>query len=91
MSSSLSAQIISLLEKSIEQLKKDLKPLEQNMLNSKEGLFITHDSASCIIVYVALAFKAYIPKKYDGWDVKIVEWKPGDEIQLDIDFGINLE
>lgn len=89
--SSLSAQVIALLEESIEKLKVDLKPLEHVLLNAKEGMYITHDNSSCILVYVAAAFKAYIPKKYDGWSVKTIEWKPGEDLQLDMDFGINLE
>lgn len=91
MASSITAQIISLLEQSIQKMKNDLKPLEQSLLNAKEGMYITHDNLSCIVVYVAPAFKAYIPKRYDGWDVKTIDWNPHNELQLDMDFGINLE
>jgi len=87
----LTAQTIALLEESILKLKKDLKPIEQALLNAKEGLYITHDSKSSIVVYISAKFKAYIPKRYDGWDVKTMEWKPDDELQLELDYGINLE
>lgn len=88
---SLASLVITLLEQSVERLKEDLKPIEQTVLDSKQGIYITHDSKSEIVVYTSLMFKAYIPKKYDGWKVKVIEWVPGEELQLDLDMSINLE
>jgi hypothetical protein len=88
---SFASVVITLLEQSVEKLKHDLKPIEQNVLDAKEGIYITHDGESQIVVYTSRTFKAYIPKKYDGWKVKIVDWVPGEEIQFDLDFNINLE
>jgi hypothetical protein len=80
-----------MLEKAIDKLKLDLKPLEHQLKSSKQGMYITHDGKSTIVIYTSLSFKAYIPKKYDGWDVKVIEWDPKDDLQLDMDFPVNIE
>ena len=51
-------------------------------------MYITHDGESKIIVHGTISNKAYVPKKYDGWEVRFVEW---DEKQsLDIDEQLDL-
>lgn len=81
--------ISSMLETSIEKLKTDLKPIEQQMLSTKEGMFISYekDPIPRIVVYASRRFKAYIPKKYDGWDIHYIEWD-GSEPDLDLDLVI---
>ena len=81
--------VSNMIEESIERLKNDLKPLEFQMKDLKEGMYITHNNDK-IAVYASLRFKAYIPKKYDGWDVLFVEWDGQSEIQLDLDFEIDI-
>jgi len=76
-----------LLDRSVENLKIDLEPIEQRMIDAQQGMFISHDSASKIIVYVGPLFKAYVPKIYDSWKVDIIEWN-GQELELDIDTAI---
>ena len=82
--------ILNMIHDTIEKLRIDLKPIENQLKQNQEGMFITHDG-DCIVVYTGLRFKAYIPKKYDGWDVRVIEWKPGDELQISLDAVINLE
>jgi len=90
--SSVYAKIVEMLEDSIERLQKDLLPLEQQMLVADDGIFITYDDGDnnnpFIIVYSPDKYRAYIPKKYDGWAVKFIEWN-GEDIQLSYDQTIS--
>jgi hypothetical protein len=81
--------IANMLEDSIERLRDDLRPLEQQMKDVKEGMYITHDGER-IVVYTSIRFKAYIPKKYDNWEVVFVEWDGQEEIHLDLDLQIDV-
>ena len=71
-----------LIDASVDGLMADLQILEPQMLLNKEGMYITHDSVSTISVYAASHYRAYIPKKYDGWDVEFIQWN-GDEFRVD--------
>ena len=70
-------------------LMNDLKPIEQQLIQNKEALFITHDSEKCIHVHCSMRFKAYIPKKYDGWEVVFHEIKPSGDPELDLDLYVS--
>lgn len=79
-----------MLEDSVENLRIDLKPIEHLLIQNKECMIITHDSDKCIRVCCSLQFKAYIPKKYDGWEVIFQELMPDTDPQLDLDLTIDL-
>lgn len=74
------------LENAVANLQQDLKPLEQQMRASKEGMFITHNNAD-ILVYARSSYKAYIPKKYDGFTVKFVVCN-GEDLHLHVNSSI---
>lgn len=76
-----------MLEDSAEELKKDLHVLEAQMKYEKSGMLITHNCEDSLIIYAAARYKAYIPKRYDNWPVKFIDWN-GEEIQLDMDLKI---
>lgn len=80
---------LNALEASVHRLKADLSPLEPQMKYDKKGMFITYDEQmpQKLVVYADKSYRAYIPKRYDGWDVDFIEWD-GQEIQLDLDLTI---
>lgn len=71
-----------MLRHSIERLKEDLGLLAPLLKENEESIFFL-SRGSDIIVYAPLRYKAYIPKRYDGWDVVFVEWLEDTEIDLD--------
>ena len=79
--------ILAILEEEVENLFNDLDVLRPRLEEEKAGVFITHNGED-IVVYGPLKFKAYIPKKYNGWKVLFVE-SNGDELQLDLDISIS--
>lgn len=86
--------IIAALTDSVDRLSKDLKPLEQQMINQKTGMLITYNGETTmprLVVYADPTFKIYIPKKYDGWNVEFIAWDSNDdEFELDIDTKISV-
>ena len=90
MATSFLALTRSILDSLAEDLKNDLHVLEHQMKLDKSGMFITHDGESTLMVYAEPRYRAYVPKKYEGLDVKFVDWDPNDdEIQLDLDDDID--
>lgn len=89
MATFINAAVMNMLEESIERLYEELSPLKQQMQEAKEGMFITHDEDK-IIVYTSLRFKAYVPKKYDGWNASFFEWDKTSEIQFLLDLPIDM-
>ena len=76
------------LQQSAEKLRDELSILNLGHQVRNTGMYITHDGESKIIVHGTISNKAYVPKKYDGWEVRFVEW---DEKQsLDIDEQLDL-
>lgn len=76
--------ILKELEESVRRLFIELQVLNQEMLYHKEGMYIAHDGIETLLVYADKKYKAYIPKRFDDWDVRFIEWD-GGEIDLDID------
>ena len=74
---------IGILEDDIELLVKELEPLKAMMAYDKMGMYITHDGEN-IVVLAPLKYKAYIPKKYNGWQIVFVEDMGNDQLDLDI-------
>jgi len=83
----INGHIIAMLEKSVDALKQDLTILQPQMQADGAGMFITHNDKDMIIVYAQAKYKAYIPKKYDLWNVQFIEW---DGQELDIDLDVNI-
>ena len=76
MSSSMVSIALSVV---VNNLKNDLKILEHQIRVNKDGnLIVSHDGAE-LVVCAPLAYKAMIPKKYSGFDVRFVEWKEEPE------------
>lgn len=83
--------IIKMLEESVDRLHKDLSILKHQMAHNKEGMLITYDADEpCIKVYAAAKYKAYVPKRYDSWDVEFVVWD-GETLELDLDLSISMD
>lgn len=83
--SSLKSLIVRMLEISIDNLKNDLLPLQNTLKSNKEGMFITHNGLDTILVYADNKYRAYIPKKYESWEIHFIHWNGIDDIKLDID------
>jgi hypothetical protein len=56
------------LDRSVRELTADLQVLSQQLPPNQPGLYITHDMAD-IQVKGLLSLKAYVPKKYNGFNV----------------------
>lgn len=83
--------IVKMLEDSVDQLAADLSILKHQMAQNKEGMFISYDADEpCLLVYAPAKYKAYIPKRYNGWDVEFKEWN-GETLELDLDFSISMD
>lgn len=87
--SSVHTLIKNMLDEAAEKLADELKVLQPQMAATGDGMFIAHNGIDSLIVYTSLAFKAYIPKRYNEWPVTFVEWK-GDETEIDIDIPIDV-
>ena len=87
---SLSTLIMNILEEHVEQLRDDLKILEHQMQQSKDGMYITHNGEDALIVYASIRYKAYVPKRYQDLDVQFIEWDGGDlPLDIDVQIGYN--
>jgi hypothetical protein len=73
----LKSVIIQFLEAACDHLRQELQKVGQKF-------FVTHDNEGTIEVYADIMLKAYVPKKYDGWDVELNEWD-GEDITYDLD------
>jgi len=65
------------LRKLVQELKEDLSVLEPQLLDEKEGMYITYSAKrdnSRLIVYAPLRYKAYVPTKYKGFTVEFNEY-----------------
>lgn len=83
--------IIKMLEDSVDELAEDLAILKHQMALNKEGMFITYDADEpCLIVFAPAKYKAYIPKRYNSWDVSFKEWD-GETLELDLDLSISMD
>ena len=91
MATSPSAVIYSMLEHTVEELRKDLQVLEHQMKLDKSGMLITHNSADAVIVHADSKYRAYIPKKYKGFTVEFVEWDGASDIELNLDDELDFE
>jgi hypothetical protein len=65
-----------------EKLLKDLQPLHQQLVSNKESLLVSDDGDQ-LLVFAPAKYKAYVPKRYDGFDVAFIDWN-GDDLQLDL-------
>lgn len=79
----LSRIIISLLEKSVAELKADLKKVESTWVPARYPLFVRHDYQNKIEVFACIEFKAYVPKQYHAWKVDFTEWDGSPRSQID--------
>ena len=83
--------IIKMLEDCVDSLAQDLSILKHQMAQNKEGMFITYDAdLPAIIVHAPAKYKAYIPKRYNSWDVEFKVWD-GETLELDLDLSISMD
>jgi hypothetical protein len=87
-SSPIDAAILAALDDVITKLAKELVVLNPLLDEKNADLIITHNGRD-IVIHAPLYFKAYIPKKYDSWNVVFVE-STGNEIDIDIDSIISI-
>lgn len=65
------------MQEACEKLREELRKVSPK-------IYVSHDNVSIIEVHGDPSIKAYVPKKYDGFDVQFSVWD-GQEIILDID------
>ena len=70
------------LASATEKLIKDLTPLNQQLVSNKESLLVTDDGEQ-LLVFAPAKYRAYVPKKYEGFDVAFIDWN-GEDLQLDL-------
>lgn len=73
----LKSVIIQFLEAACCLLREELHKVDKK-------IFVTHNNEDMIEVYADIMLKAYVPKRFDGWDVKFNEWD-GEDITYDLD------
>jgi hypothetical protein len=56
------------LDRSVRELTADLQVLQSHLSPGQPGLYITHDMVG-LVVKGDMILKAYVPKKYNGYDV----------------------
>jgi len=66
--------ISSLLSISAKSLKDDLKKVEATWAPAKRNLIVAHDQKDTLQVYADIEYKAYVPKKYNAWNVTFTQW-----------------
>ncbi len=81
---------ISMLEDDLELLEKELAVIKNDAQFYKKHLSFSHDGES-LCVFGDLKYKAYIPKKFNSWPVKFIEWDGETDItpQIDLDLQIS--
>lgn len=90
MNNSSSSFLLYLLELSADELRKDLDVLKTISYGEEHRLVVAHDE-KCLIVHARASKRAYIPKRYGGFDVKFREWVDedhGSEIPMPLDYEI---
>lgn len=74
-----------LLEKNAQDLEQALQPLKQLIYCNTEMYSVSHDSKETLLVYAPQRLKAYIPKKFNEWDVRFIPWSGDGSQVLDLD------
>ena len=89
MATHFSVVIDAMLSESISNLAKELKVLDFQFDKASKSIYLNHDGEQ-IIAHAPLKLKAYIPKKWDGWNVHFIEFTEDTQLTLDLDEPINL-
>jgi hypothetical protein len=71
------------LASATEKLIKDLVPLNQQLISNNESLLVSDDGER-LLVFAPEKYRAYVPKKYEGFEVVFIDWN-GEDLQLDLD------
>lgn len=81
---------LSILERDLELLEKELAVIKHDAQFYKKHLSFSHDG-DVLIVFGDLKYKAYVPKKFNSWTVKFIEWDGETDItpQIDLDLQIH--
>lgn len=66
----------------------ELDMLHRQLALNGQKMTVTEDGVH-ILVYVDPAYKAYIPKKYEDFDVICIDWD-GKPLTINLDFTIDL-
>jgi cytochrome oxidase Cu insertion factor (SCO1/SenC/PrrC family) len=77
--------VYDLLEKNAQELEEALQPLKQLIYTHTEMYSVSHDSKDTLLVYAPSRLKAYIPKKFNEWDVRFIAWSGDGSQVLDLD------
>lgn len=85
------AKILQMLDDSVIKLTEELRIIEPQINLNQDRMFITHDDHQFILVFAPIKYKAYIPKKYDCWKVKFVEWYRTDISEIEEYLNSNSE
>jgi hypothetical protein len=75
------------IHEAVEKLLNELIVLEQKF--GKQTVFASDNGKDIITVYAPDFYKAYLPKKYEGFEVILQKWQ-GLDTPLSVDFEINL-
>lgn len=74
-----------LLEKNARELEEELLPLKQLFYSNDEMYSVSHDGKDTLLVYAPRRLRAYIPKKFNDWDVSFIAWSGEGSEVLDLD------
>ena len=81
--------VIEALEESVEKLNKDLHIMRNLLMLEGKTMITAHDNVR-ILVFAPSTYKAYVPKKYDGFTVEFSDWY-GTIEPIDMNTLIKLE
>lgn len=93
---SIQAAINDILNKLVKKLEKAMMPLHSQLVSNGHSLYITHNSSD-LVVYTHDQYRAYIPSKFEGIDVLILDIAAltpvagndgGVPVQVDLDLDV---
>lgn len=63
--------VLQALEEAVHDLFDDLEPIRQQIVFKNQSMAIGHNAQDTIFVFIPSEYKAYVPKKYNGFQVII--------------------
>lgn len=85
MSSHLDSLVFELLSSSAAELQDELLPLVNLFISDEESYAVSHDGHECLLVYAPERLLAYVPKKFNGWEIHFIPWDGDENVILDIE------
>lgn len=78
--------IYEMLEKNARELEEELLPLKQLFHGGGDEMYsVSHDGKDTLLVYAPQRLRAYVPKKFNDWEVSFIAWSGEGSAVLDLD------